>query len=92
MKLYFIITELMNNILKHSNASEAKVIINEYQNQLSIRVQDNGKGFEAGKSQKSEGFGLTQIRARIRNMKGKFIIDSKPGQGTIISINIPIVD
>ena len=91
MKLYFIITELMNNILKHSEASEAKVIINEYQNQLSIRVQDNGKGFETGKSQNSEGFGLTQIRARIRNMKGKFIIDSKPGQGTTISINIPIV-
>lgn len=90
MKVYFIITELMNNILKHSNASKAKLTVDEEAQQLHIKITDNGKGFDTTKSKISEGFGLTQIRARILNMKGKFIIDSKPKRGTTITIDIPV--
>ena len=89
MKVYFIITELLNNILKHSQASQAELTINESNNHLEITIEDNGNGFDTEKSRNSEGFGLTQIRARITNMKGKFIIDSKPGNGTKIRIRIP---
>lgn len=89
MKVYFIITELLNNILKHSEADSAALTVNESNHHLEITIEDNGKGFETNKSVNSEGFGLTQIRARITNMKGKFIIDSKPGNGTIIRIRIP---
>lgn len=90
MKVYFIIAELMNNVLKHSQASQAKVSLEQYDGRLFIEITDNGIGFKAGKSASSEGFGLTQIRARITNMKGKFIIDSKPRNGTTITIDIPI--
>lgn len=90
MKMYFIICELINNVLKHSEASEVKLQLTEKETNLNISVNDNGKGFDASKSRSMEGFGLTQIRARIANMDGKFIVDSKPGQGTRISINIPI--
>lgn len=89
MKVYFIITELMNNVLKHSQASHAEVSVEAYNGHLFIEITDNGKGFKPGKTASSEGFGLTQIRARITNMKGKFIIDSKPGSGTTIAIDIP---
>jgi signal transduction histidine kinase len=99
MKVYFIIAELLNNVLKHSDAGQAKLTINENNAHLEITIEDNGKGFDTGKSANSEGFGLTQIRARITNMKGKFIIDStrgkaeqgkaKPGSGTTIRIRIP---
>ena len=90
MKVYFIIAELMNNVHKHSKADHAKLILAENGNELHISIKDNGKGFDTAKSQKIEGFGLTQIRARMANMKGKFIVDSKPGHGTIITLNIPI--
>jgi len=89
MKVYFILTELLNNVLKHSEANTAKLTLNESNNHLEITIQDNGKGFDTSKSTNSEGFGLTQIRARITNMKGKFIIDSRPGSGTTIRIRIP---
>lgn len=89
MKAYFIITELLNNILKHSEADHASLTINESDGHLQIVITDNGKGFDVGKSRRSEGFGLTQIRARIMNMSGKFQIDSKPGHGTTIAIDIP---
>lgn len=89
MKVYFIITELLNNILKHSQATQAEVSLEELKGRMFIEITDNGKGFNTGKSISSEGFGLTQIRARITKMKGKFIIDSKPGNGTTISIAIP---
>jgi len=89
MKVYFIITELLNNILKHSEATEAELIINENNGHLDITVKDNGKGFKSSKSS-DDGFGLTQIRARILNMKGTFNVASKPNQGATISINIPI--
>lgn len=89
MKMYFIITELLNNILKHSEATEAELIINENSDNLDITVKDNGKGFKTSKGS-DEGFGLTQIRARILNMNGTFNVASKPNHGTTIFINIPI--
>lgn len=90
MKVYFIVTELLNNILKHSEATAAELTINEENSQLEITVTDNGKGFKTTKTN-DEGFGLTQIRARIHNMNGTFKVDSKPGHGTTIKLNIPLV-
>lgn len=90
MKLYFIVAELLNNIIKHSNASTAFIAIKERENHLLIIVSDNGNGFETSKLEATEGFGINQIRARINNMKGEFIINSAIKKGTIISLTIPI--
>jgi len=89
MKIYFIITELLNNVLKHSEATKAGLRINEKNNQLEITVNDNGKGCNTAKLKTNEGFGLTQIRARILNMNGTFNMASK--NGTTVSMLIPIV-
>ncbi|WP_264564924.1 tetratricopeptide repeat-containing sensor histidine kinase [Flavobacterium sp. N3904] len=91
MKLYFIITELINNIIKHSNATKAKIIIEENENKLQIITTDNGNGFIDNEFRLSEGFGINQIRARINNMKGEFIINSILNKGTTITLKIPIV-
>ncbi|RTY95388.1 two-component sensor histidine kinase [Flavobacterium sp. GT3R68] len=89
MKIYFIVTELLNNVLKHSKASKAKLFIHVPSNELIIQIEDNGIGFD-DKSISSEGFGLTQIRARISSMKGTLQINSKPESGTTITIKLPI--
>ena len=91
MKVYFIVTELLNNILKHSEATEAELNIDEANSQLKITVKDNGKGFKTTKTN-DEGFGLTQIRARIQNMNGTFKVDSKPDHGTTVTLLIPVVE
>lgn len=90
MKIYFIISELLNNITKHSKASNAKVTIQENNNLLQIHVYDNGKGFDTAHFNILEGFGLNQIQARINNLKGGISIDSKPNSGTSIYIIVPI--
>lgn len=90
IKIYFIISELLNNTIKHSQATIGKVSLNESETTLKIQVFDNGKGFDTNQFQIIEGFGINQIRARINAMKGKLIIDSKLGMGTIITIQVPI--
>jgi signal transduction histidine kinase len=92
MKLYFIISEMINNVLKHSKASNANVIINQENEMLIVTVSDNGHGFEIAKDKSYEGFGLTQIRARINNLKGKLIIVSAKGKGTTVQIQVPIIE
>ncbi|MFV5685240.1 ATP-binding protein [Flavobacterium sp. GB2R13] len=90
MKIYFIVSELLNNITKHSQANSAKVTIQENNNLLQIHVYDNGKGFDPAHFHILEGFGLNQIQARINNLKGGISIDSKQHYGTSIYIILPI--
>ncbi|MGL2994528.1 ATP-binding protein [Flavobacterium sp. TSSA_36] len=91
MKLYFVISELLNNILKHSNANLAKLDIKMIQNQLNILVIDNGNGFEDETNKNMEGFGLNRIKARIHNMKGTIYILSDKKNGTTVELLVPIV-
>ena len=90
IKVYFIVTELVNNILKHSKANSGNITIEERNNHLIINIEDNGKGFDDSKSQNTDGFGLTQIKARIRSLKGKISIISKINKGTLIYIKLQI--
>ncbi len=90
MKMYFIVSELINNIIKHSQASRAKIDLKEIDSNLHILVKDNGIGFEIKNFRTIEGFGLNQIRARINTMGGKFRIISEPTKETTIKIIVPI--
>lgn len=91
-KLYFIVSELINNIIKHSDAKKAQISIHENHNQLIIIIHDNGKGFDAEKLNEIEGFGLNRIRVRIKKLKGTFSIISRANEntGTSIKIKVPI--
>ena len=91
MKIYFIIMELLNNIIKHSDAQEAKLTLKESNNSLLIHIIDNGKGFDSKKFHTLEGFGINQIKARLSNLNGTIDINSKINLGTAIKISVPIV-
>jgi len=91
IKLYNIIQELVNNAIKHSEASIAEINLVEKDKKILLTINDNGNGFDTSKmSQKEAGLGINQIDARIHMMGGKFIIDSKKGKGTKISIELPV--
>jgi signal transduction histidine kinase len=90
MKIYFIINELFNNVLKHAQAKLVKLNIEEINSELLITLEDNGIGFNTDHKKNYEGFGLTQIRARIINMNGEFRITSKINKGTLVIIKIPV--
>lgn len=91
IKIYYILSELCNNILKHAQATEAFISIEEVnQMTLKINISDNGIGFDSTKHKNIDGYGLTQIKARVKNMKGQMEIKSKINQGTHIKITVKI--
>nr|WP_294932466.1 ATP-binding protein [uncultured Flavobacterium sp.] len=89
-RLYFIISELLNNIIKHSGATRATVSVAENNNQLIIKIRDNGKGFDINDFNFVEGFGLNQVKTRIKNLNGHFIVKSKINEGTYIKMTVPL--
>ncbi len=90
IKIFNITQELANNILKHSKATNAKIILKEEKNQLTVLVKDDGVGFSTSSSSFNDGIGLNQIEARIKMMNGKLIIDSTKNKGTKVSVIVPI--
>jgi signal transduction histidine kinase len=90
MKMYFMITELLNNIMKHSKATQATLTLIEEEKELKIIVADNGRGFDMSDLRTIEGFGLHQIRARINRLNGQLMIKSNQKKGTAITIITPI--
>ena len=92
IKLYNIIQEFINNILKHSEASYAKITLLEKRKKLHLIIEDNGKGFDKTKIPEKDGLGINQIDARIQMMQGKFHIESGEGNGTVITIELPVFE
>jgi glucose-6-phosphate-specific signal transduction histidine kinase len=83
MKMYFMITELLNNIMKHSEASKAKLTLIENDNQLTVTVADNGNGFKTNDETAIEGFGLHQIRAQLVVSTGKLLLNQAQKKGQL---------
>ncbi|HSQ78201.1 MAG TPA: sensor histidine kinase, partial [Nitrospirota bacterium] len=94
--LYRTVRELLMNVVKHAAASNASITIQNDDWQISIIVEDNGKGFEAAKNDlhpgRHGGFGLFSIRERLRLLGGHLEVDSTPGRGARVVVTAPIRD
>lgn len=92
--IYRIVQEGVNNILKHSGATEAHLSIRRDNHTITITIRDNGKGFKHGHEGLSsfdfEGLGIRSIYERARILNGTCHIESAVGSGTTLSIHIPI--
>jgi ligand-binding sensor domain-containing protein/signal transduction histidine kinase len=93
INLYRIVQESLNNIVKHSSATEAGITIRRNEHEVLITIRDNGRGFtssaQSEPSQKS-GFGLTGMGERARLLGGDVRIQSTQGQGTTVSVRIKL--
>ncbi|MCU0350535.1 MAG: sensor histidine kinase [Flavobacterium sp.] len=87
IELYSICLELVNNILKHSGATETLIRFYKKEDFITLTVEDNGKGF---KNNESHGIGLKNLNDRIEAIKGKLYINSVLGVGTIITLSFTI--
>ena len=92
IKVHNIIQEFVNNILKHSKAQNAFIKFYEENNRICFQISDDGIGFDKMKIFNKDGLGLNQIDARIQIMDGAFLIESTIGEGTKISVELPIVE
>ncbi|MEQ1814547.1 MAG: PAS domain S-box protein [Candidatus Nitrotoga sp.] len=86
--LFRILQESLNNISKHAQASTANILFAIQDDSLMLQIEDNGTGFDLGK--KKQSFGLLGIRERALMGGGNATIESKPGWGTRVSVNIPL--
>ncbi len=91
--IYRILQEALNNIVKHSEATEATVVVRKEADSIVMIVRDNGRGFDAmgdGTELSRAGFGLSGIDERARILRGKALFDSRPGQGFRLTVEIPL--
>ena len=91
LMVYRIIQELISNISKHALAKKVFVQLVQNQDQLHITVEDDGLGYYVKKSNE-KGLGLSGIQSRVDYLKGEVEFDSVPGEGTTVSINIPLTN
>src|SRR5262249_15789431 len=93
---YRIVQEALNNIVKHSKATAANIKIKREQRNLSLVIDDNGRGFSREKTIEAksgrQGFGLTGIAERTRILGGTLNMQSEPGRGTRIVVTIALQD
>jgi signal transduction histidine kinase len=87
LNVYRITTELLHNIHKHAHAKNAMAQVMVGDGRVQILVEDDGKGFDTGAF--SDGIGLSNIRNRVEQHKGSIVIDSRPGGGATIIIELP---
>jgi signal transduction histidine kinase len=87
-----IIQEALANVRKHSHARSAEVTIEAAGSTLRIAIEDDGAGFNPADLGRSEfpRFGLATMRERAESLGGKLRLDSTPGKGTWVSIEIPL--
>ncbi|HUA67931.1 MAG TPA: sensor histidine kinase, partial [Candidatus Saccharimonadales bacterium] len=93
--VYRIVQEGINNIIKHSGANEAAVVIKRSLGGVSLSIRDNGHGFDNyppdASNSHEHGFGLSGMRERVQILNGRLIIDSRVGQGVNLTFEIPIL-
>ncbi len=88
--IYRIVQELVNNAMKHAQAREVLVQLHyhEAEKTLAITVEDDGKGFDKTMLQEAQGIGWKNIESRVEFLKGKMDLQSAPGKGTSVLIEI----
>ncbi len=86
--LYRIAQELVNNVIKHSEATLVNIQLIKNKNHIILIVEDNGKGISKDKQEK--GIGLMNIHSRLDTVKGNVNFEPSPNSGTIVTIKIPL--
>lgn len=88
--VYRIIQELVNNAVKHAQASQIIVQLSQHNDHILITVEDNGKGFDPHLADGKKSAGIHNVQSRLEFLSGKMHIYSRTGKGTSIEIEFPI--
>lgn len=89
LALYRLAQEQLTNIIKYARAREVKLSLKDENSVLRFVIADNGVGFDP--LQKCTGIGITNMQSRVETLNGRFEVVSRPGDGTTITIEIPVI-
>lgn len=92
VQLLRIVQEALTNVRKHARASSVRVSFTVHSDQAQVMVKDNGQGFDLAllPADDAQAFGLSIMRERAEEVEGSFEMLSTPGQGTQISVRVPL--
>lgn len=88
--LYRVIQELINNVIKHAQATELHIALTKTSTTISVHIEDNGIGFNLEEALEKGGLGMKNILVRVDYLKGKVHFKANKPSGTLVHIEIPI--
>jgi signal transduction histidine kinase len=86
---YRVVQEALTNVAKHAHASKVLVQLRRLPSIILVAVEDDGVGFSSERTRPSDGLGLIGIRERVSQLKGSIRIESAPGRGTSLRVELP---
>lgn len=88
--IYRVVQEALTNVIRHANATEVKISATREISSIRILIKDNGRGITAPQIQRTQSFGIVGIKERALSHNGTFKINGKPGDGTTVSVALPL--
>jgi signal transduction histidine kinase len=91
--LFRVAQEALTNVQRYAQATETHICLCYEKERVQLRVSDNGQGFDPTQSFTApHGWGLAGMKERAESMGGRFLVESAPGNGTVIEVLIPCRD
>jgi signal transduction histidine kinase len=94
LSLYRIAQEALNNVAKHGHATRVAVILEQRDERVGLVIEDNGRGFDTIRMNggpQEQRFGVTGMRERAALVGGTIDIESAPGRGTTVIVQVPLL-
>ncbi|HBF18727.1 MAG TPA: hypothetical protein DDW81_01445 [Cryomorphaceae bacterium] len=89
LAVFRVCQEAFQNAVKHAACDHFSIQITVAEDGLQLRIEDDGKGFDAG-LERSGSYGLKNMKERVTENHGEFKLDSEPGKGTVIEMGLPL--
>lgn len=90
--LYRVVQEAMTNLVRHARATRVDVLVERRDGRVLVMVEDDGRGFEVDRVEHGEHFGLLGLRERAEALGGELTVESAPGKGTTVVVQVPCDD
>lgn len=88
--VYRLVQELLNNAIKHADATDIQLSLSQQNDRLMLLYTDNGKGFNYEQAYQKRSLGLKNIETRAQMLRGTVVFDTQPGQGLRVTTIIPV--
>jgi signal transduction histidine kinase len=89
--LYRIAQEALTNVVRHAQATRVDVLLMQERDMITLMVEDNGVGFDPENHDASGRLGLLGIRERVEMLGGTLLLESAPGAGVTLRVQVPLV-
>ncbi len=84
--IFRVVQEALHNVTRHAKAEQVRITVRRGDDGVSVRIYDNGAGFHT----RDKGMGILGMEERVRHLRGSFRVESQPGQGTTIAVDLPL--